>query len=610
MVGFLCLLVVLLSICLSEATTRRLNLFLVDRFTVFESWFRSSDPSLLVVGIDEGSLASIPHRWPWPREVFSDVVEKIQLGHPRFIVMGIVFQHPNLSDQGAGDQRLIHSIRRCGNVVLISIMEEALTEAGLEVNLRQSHELFRNAVAFDGLVKGLVSPDGIMRSFVIRDNRMGVDSCVLQLAKRLRPTLDEHLFRENFFSSGLIAYSNSGIQYPEVSAKMVLSGAVQPDVFRDKIVFIGATAPILHDMHTTPVGRRSGVQVLAQTLESLLSDRISWEIQSISSRFLMTVLAFLLVTLIILPLNERAFLKSFLGLFVSIFGFMVSTWVFRYHLPLASFIYSWVLTSGLLFTLESLAMVIYRQASQKEAQAAKAIQSSFFPKEDLLVGEYHFRCICKPCEDVGGDYCDIVPLDPNSVFFLVGDVTGHGFSAAMLTTVAKTTMELLKMQGNVTLEKYMQSLNTLLMRLGKKRILMTLAAGIIDVSSNRVELSSAGHLSAVRVDAYGQLQEVKQATFPLGAQKNLRFSKKDFEMNPGDLLILFSDGIIEAIDWDLNQYGFERWYDDLSRNLPAFRGNASFDTLLGGVLEHTKGRPFSDDVTLMVIHRTISGDPT
>jgi CHASE2 domain-containing sensor protein len=598
--GFLLFLFLL---CLSDSATQKLDLFFLDRLKGLEARFWDPHPDIMIVGVDQTSLDFVPHRWPWPRSVFAELVDKIDAGKPKLIVLGFVLQHPNTTDQGAGDRQLVSAFTRSGKVALISILEETFTELGREIKQYQNHEAFLKAASGEGFVKGLLSADGLMRSFVIRDNRLPADSSSLQLARRLQPGLDERPFQGKEATSGLIAFPVDSQPFPEISVKNVLTGSVAGESFRDKIVFIGATAPILQDRHFTPTGQQAGVAIFAHTLDTLLSGRVAYQLSGRSIRFAMSLLALLGVVFLTAPGFSGILRKSAAGLFIAFVALNLLTLFSRFHLPLASFVYSWILTALALYVLESLETLIHRQADRKEALAARRIQQEFFPKEDVRIGEFRFRCSCCSCEEVGGDYCDIVSVSEDTVFFLVGDVSGHGFSAAMITTVAKTTMELLKRQGNLTIASYLESVNALLLQWTRKKVLMTIAMGAINLSTRQVQYSSAGHLSALRIDQYGSLEEIRQTSYPLGVSKKLKLQTHEFSMNPGDWLVLFSDGIIEAIDWKQEVYGFDRWYAHLARTLPGIEENSPIDVILGDVFTHTQGRPFADDVTLLLIHR-------
>jgi CHASE2 domain-containing sensor protein len=599
-VGFL---VLLLILCLSDSTTLNLDLFFLDRLKNLEARFFAPHPDIVIVGIDQTSLDSVPQRWPWPRSVFAELIQKIHSGKPQLIILGVVFQHPNTSDQGTGDRQLVTALTKSGKVALISILEEANTELGREIKHYQNHETFRKAALCEGFVKGLLSADGLVRSFVIRDNRLPADSCSLQLARRLKPGLDERPFQGKDASSGLIAFSSDSQSFPEISVQNVLNGSFATESFRDKIVFIGATAPILQDRHFTPTGQQSGVAIFAHTLDTLVSNRIAYQLSGRPIRFVMALMALFGVFFLNAPGFSGVLKKSAPGLIVTFIALNLFSTFSRIHLPLASFVYSWILGTLALSGLESLETLIHHQADRKEALAARRIQQEFFPKEDIRIGEFRFRCSCCSCEEVGGDYCDIVSVSESTVLFLVGDVSGHGFSAAMVTTVAKTTMELLKRQGNLTIASYLEAVNALLLQWTRKKVLMTVAAGAVNLSTKQVQYSSAGHLSALRIDQYGSLEEIPQVSYPLGVSKKLKLQTHEFTMKPGDWLVMFSDGIIEAVNWQQEVYGFERWYAHLARILPGMDSNSSIDAVLADVYAHTQGRPFSDDVTLLLIQR-------
>jgi sigma-B regulation protein RsbU (phosphoserine phosphatase) len=134
-----------------------------------------------------------------------------------------------------------------------------------------------------------------------------------------------------------------------------------------------------------------------------------------------------------------------------------------------------------------------------------------------------------------------------------------------------------------------------------KRIMMTFFFGVLDPAAQTLLFSSAGHLDPyVFRAATGKLEALSSWGFPLGVRRREPFREHHVEFMPGDRLVLYSDGLIEAIDDDGNPFGFDRFEQTIVSN-----GHLAADdikkALLGAVKKFTRNRPPEDDQTLVVV---------
>ena len=147
----------------------------------------------------------------------------------------------------------------------------------------------------------------------------------------------------------------------------------------------------------------------------------------------------------------------------------------------------------------------------------------------------------------------------------------------------------------------MNVLNDIVMRTAPKRTLMTFFFGLLDPSSQTLRFSSAGHLDpyVFRVREH-RIEALSSWGFPLGVKRREPFREHTVDFEPGDRLILYSDGLIEAIDDDGEPYGFDRFEKTILEN-----GHLSAEeikkTLLGAIRKFTRNRPPEDDQTLVVV---------
>lgn len=248
-----------------------LDRFVFDRASAFRDG--ADVTHSVVIAIDDQSLAAIG-RWPWSRAIHAQLITKLQQAQSGPVVVDVIFADPDLAHP-ADDKQLAAAMAQHGQVFL-PVMIEPLSESGQLVEVLP-HAPFLYASQGTGHVHIACDDDGICRSVYLREGLGGAHwpHIALAVATQHDPSLSDaipglrdpqtlspspywvHRDFENF-----IPFSAAD-QLPVVSAVDVLAGRVPDSVFRDKTVYIGATAAGMNDVITTPAGRRAGVLVTA-----------------------------------------------------------------------------------------------------------------------------------------------------------------------------------------------------------------------------------------------------------------------------------------------------------------------------------------------------------
>jgi len=147
----------------------------------------------------------------------------------------------------------------------------------------------------------------------------------------------------------------------------------------------------------------------------------------------------------------------------------------------------------------------------------------------------------------------------------------------------------------------MEVLNDIVIKTAPKRILMTFFFGVLNPATQEVRFSSAGHLDPyVYRAAGGHLEALSSWGFPLGVRRRDPFREHVAFFAPGDRLILYSDGLIEALDDDGNPFGFDR-FEQVLRDCGARSAEEIKNALLKSIRKFTRNRPPEDDQTLVVV---------
>jgi sigma-B regulation protein RsbU (phosphoserine phosphatase) len=149
--------------------------------------------------------------------------------------------------------------------------------------------------------------------------------------------------------------------------------------------------------------------------------------------------------------------------------------------------------------------------------------------------------------------------------------------------------------------RVLEILNDTVMKTAPKRILMTFFFGLLDTATGVLRYASAGHLDPyVYRASTGRLEPLSAWGFPLGVKRREPFREAEARLDPGDRLVLYSDGLIEAVDDDGEPYGFVRFEAVIRENGTASAGEIK-SALLGSLKRFTRNRPPEDDQTLVVL---------
>lgn len=241
-----------------------------------------------------------------------------------------------------------------------------------------------------------------------------------------------------------------------------------------------------------------------------------------------------------------------------------------------------------------------KRALERDLELASSIQRSLLPEKDVHFDPWSLHHEYKPAGLVSGDYCDVITSVPsNKLIFLLGDVAGKGVAAALLMSHLHAMFRSLASVGQ-ELGALLESANRVFNESTTAGQYATLVCGRLN-RSNEIELASAGHFPALHVSK-GGVQEVGSSGLPLGMFSSSRYAVRRVKLEPGESLLLYTDGILEA----RNSAGSEYGIGQLSRTAAERHDWPPRDILaacMKDVSLHSTGMRQADDQTLMLIRR-------
>jgi len=236
----------------------------------------------------------------------------------------------------------------------------------------------------------------------------------------------------------------------------------------------------------------------------------------------------------------------------------------------------------------------------EELEMAKSIQQSFLPPELPQHKDYSIAAAYLPCGTIGGDLYDVISLENGNLGFLISDVSGHGVPAALVTAMAKTVFNRYFKSGNSPKE-ILEKVNQDLMNFMIPERYLTALVGILDVQKLEFTYSKASHPPVLLVQPqYTRVLQLNTKGVFIGLFENGLFEEKKITINHGDKMIFFTDGLIEGLDQEEEQFGIKRLESVLleSTHLSA---QEIVNLIISRVKEFIGSVPMVDDITLLVV---------
>jgi serine phosphatase RsbU (regulator of sigma subunit) len=243
---------------------------------------------------------------------------------------------------------------------------------------------------------------------------------------------------------------------------------------------------------------------------------------------------------------------------------------------------------------------------QRELRAAEGIQKGMLvPRARLaeIAKGVDIDAVLEPARTVGGDLYDAFALPGGRVCFVVGDATGKGLSAALFMALAKAITRSLLTHPTLDLAEAIDRTNTDLSADNAENMQLSLLVGVLH-PDGRLEMISAGHENPFVVGTDGQVRTLKlDGGPPLCAMEGFPYPLELFRLEPGEILLAFTDGVTEAQDPDQDLYGAVR----AAAAVGACAGPGPLKGMVDGIVSAVRafeaGAEPSDDLTILAIRR-------
>jgi len=242
-----------------------------------------------------------------------------------------------------------------------------------------------------------------------------------------------------------------------------------------------------------------------------------------------------------------------------------------------------------------------RERIGQELKVARSIQQASLPKEVPTIEDWQISPYYRPAREVGGDFYDFHLLSEGHVGLVVGDATGKGVPAALVMSSTRSMLRALARASNSPGE-VLEQVNDLLVSDIPANMFVTCFYAILDPESGRLRYANAGHDLPYLHRGRGEAEELRARGMPLGLMPGMGYEEKEIELDVGEGVFFYSDGLVEAHDPKGEMFGFPRL-----RALVGEHGEEKSleETLLEELYSFVgEGWEQEDDITLLALGRS------
>jgi serine phosphatase RsbU (regulator of sigma subunit)/ligand-binding sensor domain-containing protein len=242
------------------------------------------------------------------------------------------------------------------------------------------------------------------------------------------------------------------------------------------------------------------------------------------------------------------------------------------------------------------------ERKQKEVQVAFAIQQRALPQQLPDIPGYDLAAINLPADDIGGDFYDCIPLRDGRMAMVVADVTGKGVPASLLVSSLHAALHV-HLEHDQEMISLVHRLNTFLYNWTPPNAFITFLLAVLTPETGDLEIVNAGHNPGLLHHNGSVIETLRSQHLPLGCARDAKpYQSEHYQLSPGDGLLLYTDGVTEAMDTHREPFGHE----NLEKLVTANRPNQAA-MLLGNVISeiqvYASGTEQSDDITALYIRR-------
>ena len=246
--------------------------------------------------------------------------------------------------------------------------------------------------------------------------------------------------------------------------------------------------------------------------------------------------------------------------------------------------------------------VVEKERMEEELTIARDLQVSMLPAECPAVEGLDISAYSVSAREVGGDFYDFIDIGENVTGFVIGDVTGKSVSGALVMSASRSVFRMLS-EEKLSVSESMMRANSRLKKDVKSGMFVALLYAVLDSRDKTLTLCSAGQTQPVLMSsetADAILVETQGDTFPLGILEEANYEETRLQLQPGDKVVFYTDGIVEAMNEQDEIFGFDR-LQEVIKTSHAETSELLMNEIMTSVKNFTGDAPQHDDLTVIVV---------
>jgi serine phosphatase RsbU (regulator of sigma subunit) len=239
---------------------------------------------------------------------------------------------------------------------------------------------------------------------------------------------------------------------------------------------------------------------------------------------------------------------------------------------------------------------------EEDLSSARDVQMSMLPATCPEVEGYQLAASSTPAREVGGDFFDFFEIGERKLGLIIGDVTGKSVSGALIMSASRSVFRMLS-EEELGVGETMMRANRRIKKDIKSGMFVALLYAVLDAEKGTVGLCSAGQTQPILMSAKtaeATLVETVGDTFPLGILEDANYEETQLQIEPGEKVVFYTDGVVEAMNKHEEIYGFER-LQEVIKSSQAETAEALMNDIIRSVSDFTGAAPQHDDLTIIVV---------
>ena len=246
--------------------------------------------------------------------------------------------------------------------------------------------------------------------------------------------------------------------------------------------------------------------------------------------------------------------------------------------------------------------IIAAQKIENQLSITREIQRSFLPDADPVIDGYDIAGKNIPSEQVGGDYYDFIKIVGSQMGVAVGDVSGKGIPAALIIASFRSSL-IAEIRNNYSISEICSKVNSLLYESIGSGNFVTAVYGVLDSEKHIFTYANCGHNRPILLKQDGRIEYLKEGGQVLGVSPKVQYSQGQVELNPGESIVLYTDGVTEVFDENGREFGEANLIAAVKEQSHK-RASEMLKSIIDKVCNYAASEHIFDDLTLVILKRT------